>query len=70
MNKVKIEFDADKDVIINIVAIIKDNAIIKETSSKLQENIKLAIKRATDLEVSNVNIKIKNVEQEKKVTPQ
>ena len=67
---VKIEFDADKDVIINIVAIIKDNAIIKETSSKLQENIKLAIKRATDLEVSNVNIKIKNVEQEKKVTPQ
>lgn len=67
---VKIEFDADRDVIINIVAIIKDNAIIKETSSKLQENIKLAIKRATDLEVSNVNIKIKNVEQEKKVTPQ
>lgn len=67
---VKIEFDTNKDVIINIVAVIKDNTIIKETSSRLQESIKLAIKKATDLEVSNVNIKIKNVEQEKKTTPQ
>lgn len=65
---VKIEFDVNRDVIINVVATIKDNVVIKNTSSKLQESIKLTIKKATDLDVSSVNIKIKNVEQEKKVT--
>ena len=63
---VKIEFDTNRDLVINIVATIKDNAVIKDTSSKLQEDIKFAVKRTTDLEVSNVNIKVKNVEQEKK----
>lgn len=71
-SSVKIEFDSDRDLIINIVATVKDNVVIKNISSKLQENIKLTIKKATDLDVSSVNIKIKNVEQEKekKVTVQ
>ena len=63
---VKIEFDENRDLVINIVATIKDNVVIKDTSAKLQEDIKFAIKRTTDLDVSNVNIKVKNVEQEKK----
>lgn len=67
---VKIEIDENKDVIINIVAVIKDNIVIKDTSARLQENIKMAIKKATDLDVSNVNIKIKSVEQEKKTALQ
>ena len=69
-SSVKIEIDENKDVIINIIAVIKDNVVIKDTSSKLQENIKLAIKKATDLDVTNVNIKIKSVEQEKKTAVQ
>lgn len=69
-SNVKIEFDENRDIVINIVATIRDNAVIKDTSSKLQESIKLTVKRATDLDVSNVNIKIKNVEQEKKVQVQ
>ena len=64
-SNVKIEFDQNKDIMINIVAVIKDNVVIKDTSSRLQENIKLTVKKATDLDVSNINIKIKNVEQEK-----
>lgn len=71
-SSVKIEFDLNRDLIINIIATVKDNVVIKNISSKLQENIKLTIKKATDLDVSSVNIKIKNVEQEKekKVTVQ
>lgn len=67
---VKIEIDENKDVVINIVAVIKDNIVIKDTSTRLQESIKMSIKKATDLDVSNVNIKIKNVEQEKKAALQ
>ena len=63
---VKIDFDSNRDVIINLVISIKDNAVIKNTSSKLQESIKLLIKKATDLDVKEINIKIKGVEQEKK----
>lgn len=61
----KIEFDSNRDVIINVIAVVKDNVVIKNISSKLQENIKLTVKKTTDLDVSSVNIKIKNVEQEK-----
>ena len=67
---VKIEIDENKDVIINIIVVIKDNIVIKDTSARLQESIKMAIKKATDLDVSNVNIKIKSVEQEKKTALQ
>ena len=63
---VKIEFDDNRDIAINIVAIVKDNVVVKDTFSRLQDSIKLTIKRTTDLDVSNVNIKLKNVEQEKK----
>lgn len=67
---VKIEFDSKRDLIVNVVMIVKDQTVIKEISAKVQENIKLSIKRATDLEVNQINIKIKNVEQEKKAVVQ
>ena len=64
-SNVKIEFDSNRDVVINVIAVLKENVVIKNTSSKLQENIKLTVKKTTDLDVSSVNLKIKNVEQEK-----
>ena len=63
---VKIDFDSNKDVIINVSAVVKDT-IIKDISTKIQENVKMTIKKATDLEVKEVNIKVKNVDQEKKL---
>ncbi len=64
---IKIDFDEQKNIVINLVISVKDSTIIKDTSAKLQENIKLTIKKATDLEIKEINIKIKGVEQEKKV---
>ena len=63
---VKIEFTTNKDIIINIVVSVKDSIVMNETSAKLQENIKMIIKKATDLDVKEINIKIKGIEQEKK----
>lgn len=63
---VKIDFDSDRNILINIVISVKDSTVMKETSAKLQESIKMTVKRATDLEVKQINIKIKGIEQEKK----
>ena len=38
------------------------NAVIKELSTNLQNKIKDTIKKASDLEVKEVNIKVKNIE--------
>lgn len=65
-SSVKIEFDSNKDIVINLNAVVKDSAVIKDISTKIQEEIKQNVKRATDLEVSSINIKIKSVEAEKK----
>lgn len=63
---VKIDFDTDRNILINLVISVKDSTVMKETSAKLQENIKMTVKRATDLDVRQINIKIKGIEQEKK----
>lgn len=65
-NNVKIEFNEDNDLIVNVVVEVKDSTIIKDISAKLQESIKLVIKKSTDLDVREVNIKIKDVDAEKK----
>lgn len=64
---IKIDFDNERNIVINLVISVKDSTIIKDVSAKIQENIKLTIKKATDLEVKEINIKVKGVEQEKKV---
>ena len=43
----------------------EENAIIKELSTNLQTKIKTTIKRTSDLEVKEVNIKVKGIETEK-----
>ena len=40
---------------------VSSNAVIKELSANLQEKIKDKIKKATDLEVKEVNITVKKV---------
>ena len=65
---VKVELDSNRGVIININATVNDTTVIKEISTKLQENIIKNVKKATDLDVKEVNIKIKNIDQDKKAT--
>jgi len=46
-------------VYVNLV--VSSEAVIKDLSVNLQQEIKEKIKQATDLEVKQVNIKVKNI---------
>lgn len=61
----RVILDKDKNLIIFINLQVKPNAIIKDLSSGLQEKIKQTVKESLGLEVKEVNIKIKNITNEK-----
>ena len=61
----RIELDKDNNLIVYVNLSVKENAVIKELSTNLQNKIKETIKKASDLEVKEVNIKVKNIEPEK-----
>ena len=64
----KIELDKNNNLKVFVNLVVKENAVIKELSTNLQNKIKEAIKQASDLEVKEVNIKVKNIEPENKIT--
>lgn len=63
----RVELDKENNVRVFINLTIKENAIIKELSNNLQTKIKTTIKKTSDLEVKEVNIKVKGVEPEKSI---
>lgn len=58
----QIELDNENNLKVFVNMSVKENAVIKELSTNLQNKIKEAIKKASDLEVKEVNIKVKNIE--------
>lgn len=58
----KIELDNENNLRVFVVLSVRENAVIKELSSNLQTKIKETIKQSSDLEVKEVNIKVKNIE--------
>lgn len=58
----RVELEKDNSVIVYVHLSVRETAIIKELSTNLQTKIKETIKRASDLEVKEVNIKVKNIE--------
>jgi len=63
----RIELDKENNVIVYVNLSVKENAIIKELSTNLQTKIKETIKKTSDLEVKEVNIKVKNIEPNKEI---
>lgn len=63
----KIELDKDNTVKVYVNLNVKENAVIKELSTNLQTKIKETIKKTSDLEVKEVNIKVKNIEPIKEI---
>ena len=64
----KIELDKENNVKVFVNLTVKENAVIKELSTNLQNKIKDTIKKSSDLEVKEVNIKVKNIEPVKENT--
>lgn len=65
----RVELDRENNVKVYANLVVSSDAVIKDLSAKLQTKIKEKIKKATDLEVNEVNITVKKVapkeEQEK-----
>ena len=53
--------DKDRNLIVYVTAVVSKDVMIKDISDELQRRIKDAMKRTADLEVKEVNIKIKNI---------
>ena len=58
----RVELDKENNVTVFVNLSVKENAIIKELSTNLQTKIKSTIKKTSDLEVKEVNIKVKDIE--------
>jgi len=57
----KVEVDEESKVKIYITLFVHPDAVIKELSTKLQTNVKDTIKKSLDLDVTEVNIRVKNI---------
>ena len=57
----KVEVDEESHIKIYITLSVHPDAVIKELSAKLQSNVKEAIKKSLDLDVTEVNIRVKNI---------
>ena len=63
----RVELDKENNVRVFVNLSVKENAVIKELSTNLKNKIKNSIKRTSDLEVKEVNIKIKDIEPVKNI---
>jgi len=64
----KVEVDEESKVKIYITLFVHPDAVIKELSVKLQNDVKSTIKKSLDLDVTEVNIRIKNIAVKKEPT--
>ena len=62
----QVELDNENNLKVFVNISVKENAVIKELSSNIQARIKEAIKNTSDLDVKEVNIKVKDVAPVKK----
>ena len=62
----KLKLDSDNNVSINIEINVKQGTVIKEITSKLQNDVKKAIRNGTDLELKDVNITVIELKPEDK----
>lgn len=61
----KVVLDKENNVTVYVNLLVHPEAVIKDLSSNLQTKIKEAIKGTSDLDVKEVNIRVKNIAPEK-----
>ena len=60
-----ITLNKENNLVVNLNLSVGENVVIKELSVNLQEKIKTTVKETLDLEVKEVNIRIKNYTEKK-----
>lgn len=61
---IDIDLDTVNNLIVNVNLVVGKEVIIKEITLNMQNKIKEEIKKTSDLEVKEVNVKIKNISNE------
>lgn len=61
----KTVLDKDKNLIVYVTVIVSKDVMLKDITMELQGKVKDAMKRTADLDVKEVNIKIKNITSKK-----
>ena len=62
----RVDLDKDNNLNVFVTLYVTNNALIKDLSANLQQEIKEKVKNATDLDVKQVNIKVKDLADENK----
>ncbi|MFA6384784.1 MAG: Asp23/Gls24 family envelope stress response protein [Candidatus Omnitrophota bacterium] len=62
ITKIRIEIDHNSNVSIEVPLIVKYGYHVPEVANKVQENIRQAVEKSTNLSVKNVDISIKSIE--------
>lgn len=63
----KVDLDNENNVSVYITLFVYPDAIIKDLTVSLQRDVKATVKKSLDLEVKNVNVRIKNITAKKEV---
>ena len=58
----KLKLDKENNITIDIIMQVKEDVIIKELTENIQSKIKAAVKKTSDLDIKEINVKVKNVE--------
>lgn len=58
----KVKFNKENNIVINVILLVKEQTNITELSNNIQRKIKDTIRKVSDLNAQEINIKIKNIE--------
>ena len=64
---VKTDMDNLNHLIVNVNLDVNENVVIKEITVNMQNKIKEAIKKTSDLDVTEVNVKVKDITKAKEI---
>lgn len=59
----RLEFDENNNINVYLNIAVKVGTSVKDVTSDIQTRIKDAVKKTTDLDIKEINIKVKNIEQ-------
>lgn len=62
----KIEINAENQLLITLFLVVKENVVIKEIANNLQIKVKEEVKKVSDLDVQEVNVKVMSLQENKK----
>ena len=58
----KIDVNSENQILITLLLVVNENVVIKDLASNLQTKVKEEIKKISDLDVQEVNVKIMNLQ--------